>query len=208
MYVRDRTPSWSDVYAQTLGGVSARSCGLLVGVVTHQVGRGRFRARHRARNASSGPRAVRPRAGPPTACSPRCFPIWRIPSCICGRRGTLSRLVLAGPLSIAAFSAMPVGAVCGPSERAARPVVGRCPVAARAWLAGRSRSRSAGGRHARRWPPGGRRAGLLEWMVGRRHSPAANEPVGRMARGVAADRPGRTARRDSCCATGRLSTSA
>lgn len=110
VYVRDRTPSWSDVYAQALGGLAGAVLWTLVGLAAIEWVAGALRA------PSRDDRVLRllglyaaawtiygmvPMAFPRLAHP--LLPLWTA-------RLELPRLVLAGPMMVAGLSAMPVGA--------------------------------------------------------------------------------------------------
>ena len=118
VYIRDRTPSWSDVYAQTLGGTAGAVLWPLIGAATVQWINGAFGASTRQERvfrllgiyvAGWATYVLLPTVFPHLA-HPQLH-LWIAPN-------DLSRLALAGPLSIAALSAIPVGAYALLSSRA------------------------------------------------------------------------------------------
>jgi VanZ family protein len=120
VYIRDRTPSWSDVYAQTLGGTTGAILWKLAGGATVQWVTGAFGASTRRERffrlvgiytAGWASYVMLPTVFPHLA-HPQLH-LWISPN-------DLSRLVLAGPLSVAALSALPVGAYL--ALLSARPV--------------------------------------------------------------------------------------
>lgn len=110
VYIRDRTPSWSDVYAQALGGLAGAVLWMLVGVASTMWVAGSLRASSRRERIfrvlglySAGWTAY--------VLLPMVFPHLAHPQLhLWTPRHDLSRLVLAGPMSIAALSLVPVGA--------------------------------------------------------------------------------------------------
>lgn len=110
VYIRDRTPSWSDVYAQALGGAAGALMWVLIGVAALRGVGGALHAPSREERAfrllalySAGWTAY--------GLLPMLFPQLAHPQLhLWTARQHLPRLVLAGPLVIAALAAVPVGA--------------------------------------------------------------------------------------------------
>ena len=109
VYIRDRTPSWSDVYAQTLGGAAGAVLWTLAGAAMVEWVTGAFGASTRRERffrllgiyvAGWATYILLPTVFPHLA-HPQLH-LWISPN-------DVSRLVLAGPVSIAALSAVPVG---------------------------------------------------------------------------------------------------
>lgn len=110
VYVRDRTPSWSDVYAQTFGGVAGAVLWVLAGLAAIEWVAGALRAPSREDRAL---RLLGLYAAAWTIYSmvPIVFPRLAHPLLhLWTARLQLPRLVLAGPMMVATLSAMPVGA--------------------------------------------------------------------------------------------------
>lgn len=109
VYLRARTPSWSDVVAETLGGSAGAVLWLLVGVAAIDWLASSLRAPSREDRVL---RLLAVYVAGWAVCGflPMAFPhlahpdlyLWRVPKHV-------SRLALAGPLVIAALAAMPVG---------------------------------------------------------------------------------------------------
>jgi VanZ family protein len=110
VFVRDRTPSWSDVYAQTLGGLAGAVLWTLIGVA------GIEWVTRALRETSREERVLRLLgiyAAGWTALGllPTVFPHLAHPQLhLWTARQNFGRLVLVGPLVIATLSAVPVGA--------------------------------------------------------------------------------------------------
>ena len=110
VFVRDRTPSWSDIYAQTLGGLGGAVLWMLIGMTTLNWLGGALRAPSRETRVQrllalyvAGWTLYRLL---PTGFPKLAHPLLHLWTA----RQDLSRLVLAGPLAVAALSAVPVGA--------------------------------------------------------------------------------------------------
>ena len=167
VYIRDRTPSWSDVYAQTMGGTAGAVLWTLVGAATVHWVAGAFGASTRQERFFRllgiyvcGLDHLRPAPhGVSTSGASATAPL-----------DIASRSVSPGPC----WATVDCGVVCGPSrgvrgafERAPGALVG-CGLDGwrGSWTAGDSRSCPAGGRHARRWPIRRRGVGLFGgWLA-------------------------------------------
>lgn len=110
VFVRDRTPSWSDVYAQALGGLAGAVLWTLIGVAIIEWLTQSLRASSREERVI---RLLGLYATGWTALGllPTLFPHLAHPRLHLWTAGqNFGRLVLAGPLAIATLSAVPVGA--------------------------------------------------------------------------------------------------